>query len=1034
MSIATELELLANTKENLRGSLGIRKDVPFSQYILSTRSYGLREAVLPLVDRHEIFLDKNTGDTDNGEEQMFIQNTDGLLSNNRHFIASTQMEYQPNGDATTEGQSLHVLGYTYMYMVTNDEKYLNKAIFHWDAYHKYFYKSQPIPETPQRWIANWLANSKEPVLANWPINPYQPTCGGYKGMLVNFTNGVAQIPHGAPSFGEYLDVATFAHRGHMRWEAINGGVATIDANIDWQLLWDQYRSTDIGEKPWLSTNWIKWAQYEIDHGVKYNVDWSTDATKHDINTIVTWKGDLIGVGPGSDDQLWSGDVLESNLPNDEIGKITLVDKTINGPYFINYAVRLPVHLGGYEFERNEVWHNRPIHTPLLGGINQMGNAADAEEWFADASYLLWKATGDEKYHRAMQASLYTNLEYTTIDSKDKFFRNSISSTSPHTDGISYEYTYPAGVELRWKRTDKGYIEYKVMEAAQLTLGQQAIWTRINSDSSILTEYGGVDGVGGPVAAKIEVAIGSTKQDANPVRYGTTLPVSESNYVESHVIKLDQLQRMYKPDGGNYILADTSSVAGYGDLTWTKSYETNILGNNSGSVMTAEFANDSGGAIIGMWAQPGSTSPLNNIVYRADADINIRIADEVNILWYWFLPSTNGEWSSFSLSKETLNRSYYQPGAVPGEVLPEEAVYTEIDQLSVLLAAAEVNKTFSYYCINEIPESFSGDDGFIKNYSLTVSSDNAYTAWVGDCYVVNARPDGLTYSPGVVPFSNIYKDGSDQIGPWNGMPYPGYQYPFIYSLEPEKYSSHMNKMVDFLYDAQVYYNQQIGELGPVASAYVWDRWDNYKYGAANQFTMYHWGNGKAWSGYQPRAFQGAARALQELHYRNKPLPVKLVTYVTNWIHWLVTFNEKANGVMPTDFPTNSVSIPDPSDFTAHMTGLWLSGMAMAWEAGIRPDGVMDAMWSCVRELESNISVTNIPGHPMDGAWSPYLDLPGLNGMAFGFHTGEVYRGLAMFAHILSGKGPLYTTSDTDANVNVITEEEIPPLKTSPWITP
>lgn len=36
MSIADELALLANTKENLRVSLGLSKDVPFSQYILST--------------------------------------------------------------------------------------------------------------------------------------------------------------------------------------------------------------------------------------------------------------------------------------------------------------------------------------------------------------------------------------------------------------------------------------------------------------------------------------------------------------------------------------------------------------------------------------------------------------------------------------------------------------------------------------------------------------------------------------------------------------------------------------------------------------------------------------------------------------------------------------------------------------------------------------------------------------------------------------------------------------------------------------
>jgi len=50
MSIATELALLANTKENLRLYLGLSKDVPFSQYILST----------PFTPQH-LFIDSEKG-------------------------------------------------------------------------------------------------------------------------------------------------------------------------------------------------------------------------------------------------------------------------------------------------------------------------------------------------------------------------------------------------------------------------------------------------------------------------------------------------------------------------------------------------------------------------------------------------------------------------------------------------------------------------------------------------------------------------------------------------------------------------------------------------------------------------------------------------------------------------------------------------------------------------------------------------------------------------------------------------------------
>ena len=67
MSIATELALLANTKENLRVSLGLSKDVPFSQYILST----------PFTPQH-LFIDKEKGFVAGPyDTSTLFQNSDG---------------------------------------------------------------------------------------------------------------------------------------------------------------------------------------------------------------------------------------------------------------------------------------------------------------------------------------------------------------------------------------------------------------------------------------------------------------------------------------------------------------------------------------------------------------------------------------------------------------------------------------------------------------------------------------------------------------------------------------------------------------------------------------------------------------------------------------------------------------------------------------------------------------------------------------------------------------------------------------------
>jgi len=69
MSIADELALLANTKESLRVSLGLSKDVPFSQYILST----------PFNPYH-LFIDKEKGFwADPSDTSTLFQNSDGTI-------------------------------------------------------------------------------------------------------------------------------------------------------------------------------------------------------------------------------------------------------------------------------------------------------------------------------------------------------------------------------------------------------------------------------------------------------------------------------------------------------------------------------------------------------------------------------------------------------------------------------------------------------------------------------------------------------------------------------------------------------------------------------------------------------------------------------------------------------------------------------------------------------------------------------------------------------------------------------------------
>lgn len=211
-----------------------------------------------------------------------------------------------------------------------------------------------------------------------------------------------------------------------------------------------------------------------------------------------------------------------------------------------------------------------------------------------------------------------------------------------------------------------------------------------------------------------------------------------------------------------------------------------------------------------------------------------------------------------------------------------------------------------------------------------------------------------------------------------------------------YKVWLENQVRFLYDSQTEYFRQVKEEGPGCAAYIWNRWDTHKYGPPDTWTTFHWGDGKPWSGYQPRAYMAAARAWYELVMRGKPVPEQLRLYVDRWTEWLAGFCRRSGGHTPNDFPV-APKPPEwvPDDFTGHMCGLWLAGASYASLAGSTAVGLDYVRETAMAELVTEFQVTDIPGHLMNGCWSPHADLSGGNGMAFGFYTGEIFRGMGAY---------------------------------------
>lgn len=938
---------------------------------------------LSLAYGHHSFLQRNTGATLAGDQQHYVLNPQGVLSNNRHFTGYTRQEYQPNGDATTEGQSLLIIGYAQMYLATKHQTWLDGAIAYWQAYVEYFYDGQGVPEAAQPWYCNWLVNGKEPVPSHYPIHPDYPTHGGFKSAPLMFVDGQTQIPAGAPFWGEWLDVVGFAHRGHLAWPAINATVQQIAETIDWAVVYADHRITDT-TTPWDPLAWIDWQGYL---GSEYTPVWGNAGrgTEYPVDWIIAWSGEKID---------GDGNVIDNGHPSSEYGIVQLKDTTLNGCYLLNFAVKLPEASGGVLLPRNKPWHNRPVNVPVPTAA--MSNAADAEQWFAEASYLLWQITGDDKYRQAFDCVVETCLLYTDIDRYDQFFRKSAAVSTPWTDGISYGYSYPSTAVPTFGRDADGYITVRQEQAAQQTLEQQAIWMRVSSFSTLHVELGGVADDASALRVRCRLQLSPTKveNDPNAVNYLAAIPESAAAEVQSYNIPLSQLTREISPEGNAYILADPRMVSEYGGNTVASmQYVVDVLGDRPGNVSHIECDED-GGASIGFYLLDSGRAALTSITYRTGVDdFNLRIEDADGWRWWWMLPATNGEWVTLALNTEDLHFSGYQPNA-DGREDPAAPNYVDSEDFTLLPDTTTQAATgwIEWYCVNDVPPLFDADSAYTTLFSVTFAGDGPYTARVGDCKIVYYRDDNLAYTPGVIPFSNNLDSYSQQFDGWHGMPYPGYQYPWIWSVAYD--NNRLSNMVDFLYDSQQAYAAQFGVLGPGAAAYVWNRWDNLSYGTADTFVFTHWGNGEPWAGYQPRAFLGAALAWYTLSQSDHPAPEKLKDYVNNWLTWLVSFESANAGRSPTVFPSDALPSAPEDDFTGHMCGLWMAGACYAAMAGADAQVCQTIIANAMGELEDNYKVI-APHQAMNGSWSPAVRNGTDNGMFYGFWAGEILRGLGLY---------------------------------------
>lgn len=941
-------------------AIRIRIDEPWDSLLFKIQSRMVDAKQIDfLLDGHVKFLANNTGKIVDPHTDHYVINETGVLVNNRHFTYNTRQEGQPDSDATTEGQSILIVGFIEAYKmayrrgdIAKATAYLNKAKEYFAAYIAAFYAGEQAPDIPGRWSSNWIVNGKAPVLAHYPLADSDdfPTHGGYIDQPITFTNGVAKVAAGSPAWGEYLDVVGKVYTGKMGWKRIDA--TPYATNADGTL------------------------------------DWKTKGTVYALESIHTWSKEII---TGDGDK--TGDFTDAAL----IGTITLVDKTFSGELNFSYAVRLPVEHGGYMLATNECQHNRPLQVPVNNLFR--GNASDAEQWFCEAAYDLWKITGDDSYRKAYLASRWTIMEYTTIDANDKFFRKVLGDTRYDTDGISYYYTYPSQQPVVFGRDVEGNITIRSerAEGLQITMEQNAIPFRVNRNSILLINYGGVDDNGGQVNMRSQLELSIDKTDAKKKTYTIPLSATTSNTMTELRIPIGSLVEVGPDD--LFELMYASSVSWSENATITQKFEENVADGRTAPVMSALATGD-----MQMSVSLTKKRQITSVTYKSSIDMNIRIIDADGWRW-WAMLGTTTDWVTKEIASADWSLSSYQPNH-PDDPRPTAINWGDgVDEVTYLPDGSSVaGDLFEVYSLNGLPTTYAVDDGYTMLFNITFYLDAPGTVLLGDCTIQGQRLDPLPYTPGIIPFSNNSVPNAPTFDSWRGQPYPGYQYPFYYALQTLEENPNRDIMIqnviDFWWDSQQWYQQQFGVMGPGASAYVWDRWDKPDGEEPNTWTMYHFGTNVAWSGYQPRAFYSAVKMYETMSSAGLVIPVKLTEYITNWLGFLKSFVGQY-GIAPSDYPPTEAPKPVANDFTGHMSGLYLAGISKAYILGVRIPGHIELAQKVYQEIVDNY--VQRPGYPdiMNGAWSPFADPQnnGKDGMFFGFWAGEIMRGLSQYAEML-----------------------------------
>ena len=699
---------------------------------------------------------------------------------------------------------------------------------------------------------------------------------------------------------------------------------------------------------------------------------------------------------------------------DSKATIYLKNTSFTGDTLVAYASDTgPIIQKGEKVEAYPVWRS------LEEG--EIAAAIDTLPWALDVFKLLYQATNDTKWKKAIDSTVYSIEKAYTVDNTDYYLKpkdatepvigNGISSYSERTAATSYSYTDDNTLLVKYGNS----------------VGEESFSSWIGNSLPFTEEKYIEASLGTNVPSVINFMVDEQATYDPDKRWKTVIHTSglgtAYSELESFVLKPSQFfNSSLIWWGHNYVTTGDGNISKSGNSAVSAYDTTGLVANTTGTYKHIDFTRGDEGGWFG-WAQYVIVADFTklpfDINYRTASNIDFVIVDSNNQHWRYTLPKTSGKFNVAHLTVDLFTNVDNTNATALKDVSYSTIFFDAIDNTSSI--------DIEYIGIKKIMPTTAGISNVVVSYKDTSALDLA----IGYIIPIPNR-DPLPYAPYIAPFDmhfvsnklsdsdtsggGIHSNGS--LSNLRGAPYTGYQAPWIFQ-ESTAFSNNtvtgnvvgLATNLQFLSDSQDYYASNTGLRGFFAPVFWWDYRDDANGHPINSFSMTgQWGN--VWGGFQYRTISDVARVL-----KNDPSNSQAKKIFIDFITGLDTIWKSSDiiGTFPTDF-NDSVS-PQHNQNDPHMIALLLRALSMGLQANLT-QLQQSLVYKLINQGLSYLSslaipISNVPfsTYQVEGTFSPN---PSINEW-YGYWGGDI---LSSLVHILSATEQFINMSGTTINLGKI----------------